>query len=69
MSKGLQLPQVQHGLNHHLQRAHAMRPAPPRALRGVRSDLADDSVLKKDVQERNKLTQQTDCDFYCKRHE
>lgn len=45
VSKGLQLPQVHHGFNHHLQRAHAMRPAPPRALGGVRSDLADDSML------------------------
>lgn len=47
VSKGLQLSQVQHGLDHHLQRAHATRPAPPRTLRRVGSDLADSSVLEK----------------------
>lgn len=66
VSKGLQLSQVQHGLNHHLQRAHATRPAPPRTPRGVRSDLADNSMLEK--MDRRCISW-VNHDFYCKRHE
>lgn len=47
VGKRLQLPQVHHGFDHHLQRAHTMGPAPARALGGVGGDLADDSVLEK----------------------
>ena len=68
VTKSLQLPQVQHGFNHHFQRAHAMRPTPPRALSGVRSDLTDNSMLEKrsrgDV-----LSDTVNHGFYCKRDE
>lgn len=46
VGKGLKLPQVHHGFDHHLQRAHTMGPAPARAPGGVGGDLADDSVLE-----------------------
>lgn len=45
--KGLQLPEVQHGFHHQLQRGHAMGPAPARALGGVGWVLGDGCALKK----------------------
>lgn len=45
VSKCLQLSQIQHGLDHHLQGAHTPRPTPPRTLTGVRGDVAG-TILK-----------------------
>lgn len=47
--KCLQLSQIQHGLDHYLQRAYAPWPTPPRSLRGVRGDVADDTMLEKEA--------------------
>lgn len=56
MRKRLQLSQIQHGLDHHLQRAHAPGPAPPGSFTGVRGDVADHAMLKEGADTMSKKT-------------
>lgn len=45
LGERVQLPQVEHGLDHQLQGTHSMGPASPRTFGGVRSGRAAASVL------------------------
>lgn len=57
LTKGLKLPQVQHGFHHQLQRTDTTGPTSPRTLSGVRKDLAYCSVLERN-QDTNKTSYQ-----------